>query len=236
MPLLPVMDAIGASVIDQIDRLNSWDDAERCAAVGPLQAMFGSGGTLDGAGTVIGRLPAALQSATDGTEEFAAASGMAKDEIDGLSNALTGYLDGGVRSSGGAAQPARQLPEPVRGAAHRGLARTMWLASLEDIATGPLTWGGVGELRGVGGLTITRLRQMRDAGQISADQFNRVRDAIRGAQDEAPLTQVADVAPGGDGCDPGDQGCRRGRGKVPPMTYAGVQARAQLRPSLMWTG
>ena len=224
--LLPVMDAISASVIDQIDRLNSWDDALNGALLsGPLQAMFGSGGTLDGAGTVIGRLPAALQSATDGTEEFAAASGMAKDEIDGLSNALSGYLDG-----------AFALPEAQRNLRDsfqnlfgvlltEGHSADDVAASLEDIAYRTADVGAAsGNFAVSADLTITRLRQMRDAGQISADQFNRVRDAIRGAQDEAPLT-VPTSAPGATAATQEIKGVGEAAGKVPPMTYAGVQAR-----------
>lgn len=224
--LLPVMDAISASVIDQIDRLNSWDDALNGALLsGPLQAMFGSGGTLDGAGTVIGRLPAALQSATDGTEEFAAASGMAKDEIDGLSNTLSGYLDG-----------AFALPEAQRNLRDsfqnlfgvlltEGHSADDVAASLEDIAYRTADVGAAsGNFAVSADLTITRLRQMRDAGQISADQFNRVRDAIRGAQDEAPLT-VPTSAPGATAATQEIKGVGEAAGKVPPMTYAGVQAR-----------
>lgn len=181
-------------------------------------AISGGDEQIRGTGEILGELPPALRDTADAGEGAAAS-------IDDLSNALTGYLDG-----------AFALPEAQRNLrdSFKDLFDTLLTeghsaddvaGALEDIAYRTADVGAAsGNFAVSADLTITRLRQMRDAGQISADQFNRVRDAIRGAQDEAPLT-VPTSAPGATAATQEIKGVGEAAGKVPPMTYAGVQAR-----------
>lgn len=144
-------------------------------------AISGGDEQIRSTGEILGELPPALR-------DTAASGDEAATSIDGLSNALNGYLDG-----------AFALPEAQRNLrdSFKDLFDTLLTeghsaddvaAALEDIAYRTADVGAAsGNFAVSADLTIGRLRQMRDAGQISADQFNRVRDAIRGAQDQGPV-------------------------------------------------
>lgn len=82
--LLPALELVSESVIDQIARLQSWDDALNGALLsGPLQAIMGVGDAIDAQGAVVGDLPPALGAATSATEDFATAQDAAAQAVAG---------------------------------------------------------------------------------------------------------------------------------------------------------
>lgn len=186
--LLPMLTSMAEQTAWTVNGLNQLNDATGGFLFsGPLNPPAVQ--SLQAVGTVVRGLPDALRGATDGTEEFGAAAGRAKDEIDSLSNTLNGYLDG-----------AFALPEAQRGVrdSFDSLFQTLLTeghtaddvaAAIENVAYKTADLGAAsGDFAGAADLSIGRLRAMRDAGQLSAEEFDRVRDAIRGAQDQAPLT------------------------------------------------
>ena len=223
--LLPMMEALSASVVDQVNRLQSWDSALNGALFsGPIQAIAGIGDGMRGIGTIVGELPGTLDASAAATQAFGEAAGQTKDEIDGLSNTLRSYLDGTFG-----------LPEAQRGLRDsfdqlfqvlltEGHTADDVAAAMEQIAYKTADVGAAsGDMNVAADLTIQRLRGMRDAGQLTTTEFNRIRDAIRGAQDEAPLT-VPTSAPGATAATNEIKGLGDAVRKLPPERIVGVRA------------
>ena len=83
--LLPILDAVSESVIDQVDRLNSWDQAVNGALLsGPVQAALESlNGGFEANGSVVGDLAGSYTAAADAADTYAASQQAAADAVSG---------------------------------------------------------------------------------------------------------------------------------------------------------
>ena len=193
--LLPIMDALSESVIDQTDRLQSWDDALNGALLsGPIQAIAGIGDGLDGVGTVIGELPPGLRDTASAADQAAA-------EMQDLAGAMSDYL-AEVVDIPAAQRDVQQSITDMVATMQDGEASWFDMAdaqdevvtSTADLITGMQEQGASQqELDGVIASTIGMLRAERDAGNITQDQFRLLATEIRGVPNKA-VTAVS--APG----------------------------------------
>lgn len=193
--LLPIMEALSESVVDQTGRLQSWDDALGGALLsGPIQAIAGIGDGIRGVGTLIGELPPPLRDTATAAEEAAAS-------IDELSAEIDAYLSG-----------LYDVPQAQRDAqqAIADLTTTMadadstWYdiaAAQEEVVTttaqtiDAMNQQGASqsELDTAVYLSIAALASERDAGRITQQQFNTLSTEIRNVPHKAS-TEV--TAPG----------------------------------------
>lgn len=193
--LLPIMTALSESVVDQVGRLQSWDDSLNGALFsGPIQAIAGIGDGIRGVGKLIGELPPPLRDTATAAEEAAASIEELSAEIDDY---LSGLFD--VPAAQRDAQQAITDLATVmtdsestwndQAEAQEGVVRStaqMIDAMNQQGATQP-------ELDATIQNTIGMLRAERDAGHITQQQFNTLSDEIRNVPHKAS-TEV--VAPG----------------------------------------
>ena len=194
--MLPALEAVSLSVIDQVQRLNSWDDALNGALLsGPIQAIMGVGDGIQGVGTVIGDLPPGLR-------EVAGAANEAGNEMATLNQSLDDYL----RALFGVPDAQRDLRQSF-GELTTAMSEGTWddqamamenvVASTANMIAKQREQGATTrELDGTIYSSIATLAQMRDAGQITGAQFDRLSGQIAAVPHEA-TTVVS--APGADG-------------------------------------
>lgn len=180
-------------------------------------AITGTTGVAEGMGTVIGELPPALSDTAGAADDVAGA-------VDGLGNSLRSYLDGTF----GLPEAQRALRDSFQDLfgvlLTEGHTADDVAAAMEQIAYKTADVGAAsGDMSVAADLTIQRLRGMRDAGQLTREEFIRIRDAIRGAQDQAPLT-VPTSAPGATTATGQVKGLGDAVGKLPPERVVGVHA------------
>ena len=185
--LLPMMEALSDSVVDQTDRLSSWDDALNGALLsGPIQAIAGIGDGLRGVGTVIGELPPELQGTADAASAAAA-------EMQDLAGAMSDYLDEVVNIPASQRDVQSSITDMV---ATMQDGESSWfdmadaqdevITSTANLITKMQDQGASQEeLDGVISGTIGMLRSERDAGRITQSQFATLSGEIRRVPNKA---------------------------------------------------
>lgn len=193
--LLPALEGIVDFTSVSVDQFRWWDEqlGGMLTGGGPLDDMDGKiaeiTGEFEANGTVAREVIDALAPLTAEQEAFADAADRSADEISGLNSVLSAYLDGSFALPQ-AQRELRQSFDDLFGVlATEGHTADDVAAALEGIAYSTAGVGAAsGDFAGIADLTIARLRDMRDTGKISAEMFDTIRDSIRGAQAEAPLT------------------------------------------------
>ncbi len=194
--MLPALEAVALSVTDQVQRLNSWDDALNGALLsGPIQAIMGLGDGIEGVGSVVGELPPPLR-------DTAAAAAEAGAEINDLNQDLDAYLQAlfGVPD---AQRDLRQSFGELTDAVQTGTWDDQAVAMENVVAS---TAAMIAKQREQGATTreldgtiygsIATLARMRDQGQITGAQFDTLSGQIAAVPHQA-TTVVS--APGADG-------------------------------------
>ena len=165
--------------------------------------IFGWGDSAATAAGQVSQLPPALRDAAAAADEasgetdyFGEAAGRAADDVNGLSDALHSYFQGAFSIPEAQRELRESFEDLFRVLLTQGHTADDVAAALEGIAYSTADLGAAtGDFGGAATLTIQRLRGMRDSGAITADEFDRIRDAIRGAQEQGPVeTQTS--APG----------------------------------------
>ena len=185
--LLPMMEALSDSVVDQTDRLSSWDDALNGALLsGPIQAIAGIGDGLRGVGTVIGELPPELQGTADAASAAAA-------EMQDLAGAMSDYLAEVVDVPAAQRDVQSSITDMVA-TMQDGESSWFDMADAQDevvtstagLITKMQEQGASQEdLDGVISGTIGMLRAERDAGHITQGQFATLSGEIRRVPNKA---------------------------------------------------
>lgn len=178
--MLPALEAVSLSVIDQVQRLNSWDDALNGALLsGPLQAIMGVGDGIEGVGTVIGELPPGLR-------DVAAAAAGAGTEMEELARSTDTYL----QALFGVPDAQRDLRQSFADLA-TAMAEGTWddqAVAMENVVTNTADVIGAMQAQGASQAdldatiygSIATLAQMRNAGQITGAQFDTLSGQIAG--------------------------------------------------------
>ena len=97
--LLPMLEAVSLSIVDQVDRLQTWDAAVGGILLsGPLQAMAGVGDGMEAAGTLMGDLASQTNSAADAADAYAASQQAAADAVAGTLPQLGDIITGADRA------------------------------------------------------------------------------------------------------------------------------------------
>ena len=191
--LLPIMDGLSATVVDQADMWQDWDDALNGALLsGPIQAIAGIGDGMRGVGTVIGDLPPALGGTADAADEAAQA-------FSDLSAEMDDYLNAVVNIPASQRDVQQSITDLTATLADN---ESSWfdIADAQDdvvVSTADLIQqmaeqdASQEELDGVIANTIGMLRSERDQGRITAQQFSDLAGEIRGIPNKATTVTTA---------------------------------------------
>lgn len=183
--MLPALEAVSLSVIDQVDRLNSWDNALNGALFsGPIQAIAGVGDGLEGVGSLVGELPPGLR-------ELASAATLAGNEMEQLNQSTDAYL----QALFGVPDAQRDLRQSF-GELTTAMATGTWddqAMAMENVVTNTARiitaqqqqGASQGTLDATIYTSIASLAEMRDAGTITGAQFDTLSGQIRNVPHQA---------------------------------------------------
>lgn len=183
--MLPALEAVSESVIDQIDRINSWDQALNGALLsGPIQAIMGDQFTQ---GADRGSaLASALVAAASGADDLGGGLDEAAQQLADFNAQVDDYL-GALFSVPDAQREARQSFGELAQAMADGtwddqaVAMEEVVSRTAQVITAQQAQGASqAQLDATVFASISALAQMRDQGQITGAQFDTLAAQIEG--------------------------------------------------------